>query len=58
MDQIKIEPINETKEAFDVHDILRSDKSQDLDPRKVSMLFKKIIVSLNQVIREIEGLKK
>ena len=58
MDQIKLKPINEIKGGFDVHDIIRAGRSQELDPHKVSILLTRIIDSLNQVIVAIEGVKK
>ena len=50
MEQIKIEPIKEVKSAFDVHDVLRLGKSVDLDPYKVTRLFKTLIEKINELI--------
>ena len=58
MRQIPISKIDfqeefDEKNSFDYHDLLRDGKSVDLSPTKVSAMFKKLVLKINELVDEI-----
>ena len=50
-------PLNEP-EGFDVHDYLREGRQYDLSPRKISAFLKVMFKKVNELIDEINKIKR